>query len=102
MKYRHPERPCRITIGAERRDGEWMVRIADNGRGIPPDQRTRVFEMFAQVDPAARTGHGVGLSTCQRIADRHGGRIAAADTPGGGTTVTFTVPATAAVAAGRR
>ncbi|GAA2637342.1 sensor histidine kinase [Paractinoplanes durhamensis] len=102
LKYRHPERPCRITIGAERRDGEWMVRIADNGRGIPPDQRTRVFEMFAQVDPAARTGHGVGLSTCQRIADRHGGRIAAADTPGGGTTVTFTVPATAAVAAGRR
>jgi signal transduction histidine kinase len=57
--------------------------------------------MFAQVDPAARRGHGVGLSTCQRIVDRHGGRIIASDTPGGGTTITFTVPARQAALAGR-
>jgi signal transduction histidine kinase len=102
LKYRHPERPCRIAIGAHRAGGEWVVSIADNGVGIPADQRTRVFEMFAQVDAKARTGYGVGLSTCQRIVDRHGGRIATADTPGGGTTVTFTLPAVDPVAAGRR
>ncbi|GIM93338.1 sensor histidine kinase [Paractinoplanes toevensis] len=102
LKYRHPDRPCRIAIGAHREGAEWVVSIADNGIGIPADQRTRVFDMFTQVDPKARTGHGVGLSTCQRIVDRHGGRIAVAGTPGGGTTVTFTLPAAAAVAAGRR
>jgi signal transduction histidine kinase len=102
LKYRHPDRPCRVTIGARRSGAEWAISIADNGLGIPADQRDRVFEMFAQVNPTARTGHGVGLSTCQRIVDRHGGQITVGETPGGGTTVIFTVPATASVAAGRR
>jgi signal transduction histidine kinase len=102
LKYRHPRRPCRIRIGARRAGARWTVSIADNGPGIPADQRSHVFEMFAQVDPGARTGHGVGLATCQRIVDRHGGRIGLSETPGGGTTVTFTLPAAAAVPAGRR
>ncbi|GIE95018.1 sensor histidine kinase [Paractinoplanes rishiriensis] len=102
LKYRHPDRPCRVELSAERRGAEWAVSVTDNGRGIPAEQRSRVFEMFAQIDPGAGLGHGVGLSTCQRIVDRHGGRIEAADTPGGGTTVTFTLPATAGVPAVRR
>ncbi|MEU4240136.1 ATP-binding protein [Actinoplanes sp. NPDC026619] len=102
LRYRHLDRTCRIRIGARSYGAAWVVSIADNGRGIPADQRDRVFEMFAQVDPAARTGHGVGLSTCQRIVGRHGGRITATETPGGGTTVTFTLPAMAPVAAARR
>ncbi len=93
LKYRHPGRPCRIEISAVRAGAEWRVAVADNGPGIPVDQRARVFEMFTRVDPAAGTGHGVGLSTCQRIVERHHGRITAAETPGGGTTITFTLPA---------
>jgi signal transduction histidine kinase len=89
------------VISAARRAEGWAVSVADNGIGIPAEQRARVFEMFAQVDPAARRGHGVGLSTCQRIADRHGGRITVSDTPGGGATITFTLPARRAVRAGR-
>ena len=101
LKYRHPERPCRIAVTADRHGAHWRVAVVDNGPGIPADCRTRVFEMFAQLDPRARTGYGVGLATCRRIVDRHGGQIAVTDTPGGGTTVTFTVPAAlpAAVAA---
>ncbi|WP_433293287.1 sensor histidine kinase [Actinoplanes sp. CA-030573] len=103
LRYRRRDRVCRIGIAARRVDGEWAVSVADNGIGIPPEQRQRVFDMFAQVDPTARQGHGVGLSTCQRIVDRHGGRITAGETPGGGTTITFTVPARdTAVTAGRR
>jgi signal transduction histidine kinase len=94
LKYRRADRPSRIEIGAAREAGEWRITIADNGRGIPAAQRRRVFDMFTQVDPSARTGHGVGLSTCQRIVDRHGGRIGVRETPGGGTTVIFTLPAT--------
>lgn len=100
LKYRHPGRPCRIELGAELLGNEWAVSVTDNGLGIPAEQRRKVFEMFAQIDPANGLGHGVGLSTCQRIVDRHGGRIAATDTPGGGTTITFTLPARVAVPAG--
>ncbi|MEV4348832.1 GAF domain-containing sensor histidine kinase [Actinoplanes sp. NPDC049596] len=94
LKYRRDDRPCRIEIAAvPLRRGCWRVQVADNGRGIPAEQRDRVFEMFAQVDPASGMGHGVGLSTCQRIIERHGGQIHAEETPGGGTTVWFTLPA---------
>ncbi|GAA0565480.1 hypothetical protein GCM10010172_56270 [Paractinoplanes ferrugineus] len=101
LKYRHPDRPCRITVDAHHDGAEWVVSVADNGLGIPADQRDRVFEMFTQVDPSARGGHGIGLSTCRRIIDRHGGRITAGETTGGGTTVVFTLPAAVRVA-GRR
>jgi signal transduction histidine kinase len=48
--------------------------------------------MFAMVDPVKATGHGIGLSTCLRIVQRHGGTIRAEETPGGGTTIVFTLP----------
>jgi signal transduction histidine kinase len=93
MKYRSPDRECRIAISAERAGDEWLLRIADNGIGIPPEERDRVFEMFAQVDPAARKGHGIGLSTCLRIMERHGGSVSITDTPGGGATMQLRLPA---------
>jgi signal transduction histidine kinase len=93
MKYRSPDRACRIAVSASREADRWTIRVADNGIGIPPEHRARVFEMFAQVDPAARKGHGIGLSTCQRILERHGGAIAITDTPGGGTTILVSLPA---------
>jgi signal transduction histidine kinase len=91
IKYRHPDRPCRITVSAGKHDGDLVISVADNGIGIPEAQRRRVFEMFARVDRSG-AGHGVGLSTCQRIVERHHGRIWAGPTPGGGTTVSFTMP----------
>lgn len=92
-KYAHPDRRPRIVVTAERSGPTWQISVADNGIGIPPDQRDRVFEMFAQLNPEARRGHGIGLSTCQRIVARHGGTIQLEDTPGGGTTVHLTLPA---------
>ncbi|GAA0558410.1 hypothetical protein GCM10010172_46820 [Paractinoplanes ferrugineus] len=95
MKYRSPDRPCEISLSAERNDFGWAVLVADNGIGIPPDQREKVFEMFAQVDPNSRKGHGIGLSTCHRIIDRHNGAISIGDTAGGGTTIRVLLPAVA-------
>jgi signal transduction histidine kinase len=46
----------------------------------------------AQVDATTRKGHGIGLSTCRRIIERHCGAIAIGDTPGGGTTIRLTLP----------
>ncbi|WP_432492505.1 sensor histidine kinase [Kineococcus gypseus] len=92
VKYRHPQRPCRVELSAVREGEGWTVSVADNGIGIPAGQREAVFGMFTQVDPSARGGHGIGLATCQRIVTRHGGRVWAEETPGGGTTVRFTLP----------
>ncbi|GAB7191410.1 hypothetical protein NUM3379_21170 [Kineococcus sp. NUM-3379] len=92
VKYRAPGRPCLVALSAEPSADGWTFSVTDNGVGIPEELRAHVFGMFAQVDPAARTGHGIGLATCQRIVERHGGRIWVEGTPGGGTTVRFTLP----------
>jgi C4-dicarboxylate-specific signal transduction histidine kinase len=92
IKYRHPDRACRLSVSARPEGGEWLVSVTDNGVGIPPEHRARVFEMFTRVDHRAPGGHGVGLSTCQRIVERHGGRIWAGAADGGGTVVTFSLP----------
>ncbi|GGJ82957.1 hypothetical protein GCM10010123_10750 [Pilimelia anulata] len=93
IKYRDPARPCRVAIAAVPDGDRYTVTVADNGIGIPPEHRDRIFDMFARVDGTAAHGHGIGLSTCERIVDRHGGRIRVADRPGPGTTITFTLPA---------
>jgi two-component system OmpR family sensor kinase len=67
-------------------DGGWArLMVGDDGPGIAPDDRERVFERFYRADPA-RTGHGagLGLTIARWIADQHGGRIVAAAGPDGG------------------
>ncbi|GIF42084.1 sensor histidine kinase [Actinoplanes xinjiangensis] len=88
VRYRHPDRPAHAEITA---DGP-AVRIADNGTGIPAERREEVFGMFARVDGQTARRHGIGLSSCLRIVERHGGTITIGDTPGGGVTVTVTLP----------
>ncbi|GIF07354.1 sensor histidine kinase [Actinoplanes siamensis] len=92
IKYRHPDRLPRVEVTAERDGAGWAVTVADNGTGIPEGQRNRVFDMFTRVEGTAVAGHGIGLSSCLRIVDRHGGTIRVADNPGGGTRIIFTLP----------
>ena len=68
--------------------------VADNGIGIPPEQRAAAFRLFTRLpgSDAYGPGAGTGLSLAQRIVERHGGRIWIADGPGPGTTVRFTLP----------
>ncbi|WP_433794488.1 sensor histidine kinase [Actinoplanes sp. CA-252034] len=93
IKYRHPDRAPVVEVGWAPAPGGCLIEVADNGLGIPPDQRERVFDMFAQVDPESRTGHGIGLSTCMRIVERHGGRIAVGTSRSGGTLIRLHLPA---------
>uniref|UniRef100_UPI0038B2B8C5 sensor histidine kinase n=1 Tax=Nocardioides anomalus TaxID=2712223 RepID=UPI0038B2B8C5 len=48
--------------------------MTDNGRGVPPADRNRVFEPLARADESVE-GSGIGLATCRRIVGAHGGRI---------------------------
>jgi signal transduction histidine kinase len=67
------------------------IDIADNGRGIPPDQLPRIFEPQDGA-PGARRGGGLGLATARTIVQRHGGRIDVKSEPEVGTTFTITLP----------
>ena len=95
-KYRHPSRPLRIDVAAEEREGLVVLRIDDNGVGIPESERLAVFQRFYRVqrDQHAPTGTGLGLALCQTIVERHGGSIAALPGPGGeGTRIEVELPA---------
>ena len=71
----------------------WHLRVVDHGPGIPSEQRERLLEPLTRLERDLEApGSGIGLATCRRIAQAHGGTIELGDTPGGGTTVTVSVP----------
>lgn len=79
---------------------ELEVAVIDHGIGIPPRERTAIFDKFYRVQQALPvmhgsrppTGTGLGLAICANIIHEHGGRIWAEETPGGGATLIFTLP----------
>jgi signal transduction histidine kinase len=79
-----------VRVGAQRRDGEWELCVADNGPGFPEALRETAFDLFAR-GPGG--GTGLGLAICRRAVERHGGRIWIVDAAGGGADVRFTLPA---------
>lgn len=81
----------RIRITATEDDQGWEIVVTDDGPGIPTDQRERVLDPFAKLDPDA-PGTGVGLTVAARIAERHGGRLTI-DGDGSGCVVRLRLPA---------
>lgn len=81
-----------VTVrGSETRTGH-RLEVADDGPGVPEEDRDRVFEPMVRLDKT-KPGTGIGLSTCRRIIEAHGGRIGIDANPGGGTVVWFELPA---------
>jgi signal transduction histidine kinase len=95
-----------IQVRLSRRGGEFHVSVADQGPGIPPESRDRVFERFFRADEArARdesgntTGAGLGLAIARRIAEMHGGTLDLVDSRPGRTEFRFAIPASPAPSA---
>ncbi|WP_276253933.1 sensor histidine kinase [Halomontanus rarus] len=90
------EDPPRIHVSAERVGTEWQISVRDDGIGIDPDDQNRIFDVFQRLhNHDEHPGTGIGLALCQRIVDRHDGRIWVDSTVGEGSTFTFTLPVAA-------
>jgi len=84
-----------IRIGVRDEANEPVFYVQDNGQGLDPRYRERLFRLFEKLDPRAE-GTGVGLALVQRIVEAHGGRVwAESEGLGRGATFCFTVPGTA-------
>jgi len=75
-------------------EGIVRVRIVDQGPGIPPEERERVFDAFYRgAQRPERPGSGLGLAIAKAVVVGHGGRIWVEGGPGGGTSLVFEIPA---------
>jgi PAS domain S-box-containing protein len=85
--------PPRVHVSAERTEESWRFTISDNGIGIKPEHRTRIFEMFRRLHNRDQYGGtGIGLTICRKIVTRHGGQIWVDEAERGGSLFRFTVP----------
>ena len=83
VKFSSEHRAIRLTV--EQRDAELVVEVADRGIGLPAGEEERIFEQFHRGANAASTaGTGLGLSLVKNVVEAHGGRVEAANRPGGG------------------
>jgi light-regulated signal transduction histidine kinase (bacteriophytochrome) len=93
IKFRAQDAP-RIRLTAEVKEGFWTFAVKDNGIGIDPAYKDRIFVIFQRLHTRAEyAGTGIGLAVCKRIVERHGGHIWVESTLGEGATFCFTLRA---------
>jgi signal transduction histidine kinase len=94
LKYRTENEPPRVHVSALQETGRWHFAVEDNGIGIGPEYREKIFGVFKRLHPAGErySGTGIGLAICRRIVESYGGRIWVESELGHGATFHFTVP----------
>lgn len=93
VKFGRPGTPVSIVVDAQRGSESWCIRVADNGLGIAPQYRDRVFDIFGRLNRREDyPGTGIGLAVCRRLVTLRGGEIWVEDGPAGGARFCFTIP----------
>lgn len=93
LKFTSPGRPPQVVVTAVESGGWVTLRVDDNGIGISPEYRDRVFRMFQRLHVReAYAGTGIGLAIAQQIVELAGGRIWVEDSPLGGARLCCTLP----------
>jgi signal transduction histidine kinase len=93
VKFRREGVPPLVRVEGRERGGVAEIRVHDNGIGFDPRYADRIFRVFERLHGRGEyEGTGIGLALCRKIAERHGGAIAAESTPGEGSTFIVTLP----------
>ena len=95
LKYAAPGASVEVSAHPVVVDGRAMVEVvvADDGPGIPLEERERVFQAYVRGHGSCASGLGLGLALCKRIVEGHGGSIGLDARSGGGCRFAFTLPA---------
>jgi PAS domain S-box-containing protein len=92
VKYLDPGRPGEIAITADQSNGQTILHIRDNGRGMTAEDIPRAFESFRRVGRHDVPGEGMGLAYVKTNVRTLGGRVWCESTPGQGTTFSVSLP----------
>ena len=92
-KYSAPDRPLAVKVSGERNsNGDVVISVADNGRGITDVDHQRIFDLFRRSGVQDKPGEGIGLAHVRSLVRNLGGDIAVASSLGQGTTFRITLP----------
>jgi predicted ATPase/signal transduction histidine kinase len=92
LKYRSEASP-QISITASQQEATWLFQVCDNGIGIDPQYTEQIFNIFERLHPQDEyPGTGLGLAICQKIVERHGGKIWVESELGKGASFYFELP----------
>lgn len=93
LKFHNNRGTPSVRVCASRFDDSWRISVGDNGIGIDPQHADQIFQPFRRLhNQKEYEGCGLGLATCKRIIDQHGGRIWVESRIDQGTTFHFTIP----------
>jgi signal transduction histidine kinase len=97
FKYSLPDSQ-RVILSVSANQDSVLIRVQDDGQGIPEAHMANIFEPFFRIDPSRSRktgGYGLGLSICKRIVEAHGGAIHVENNSGRGASFILTIPAVA-------
>jgi signal transduction histidine kinase len=95
LKHTPPRTEISIHVRHDEPARSLVVSVKDNGEGVPPDFKDRIFEKYSQAEGRKtnqRVGSGLGLTFCKLAVEAHGGRIGVESAPGQGSEFYFSIP----------